>query len=89
VVGLGRQLLWCLLCGARFGIEDVQDGRYLAETGICKGCYDGMQRSGKTCFGKETKGSRLGYDEKAIECQEFCKDRKICRDYVKRLHAVP
>lgn len=61
---------------------DLQEERYFAETGICRDCYEKRQKSKETCFGKVTEGRQLGYDEAAIECSTFCKDRKVCKEFV-------
>jgi hypothetical protein len=87
VLGLKtKPLLWCLLCGKRFSIADANDGQYFAETGICRSCYQKLQKDRSTCFGKidvgVPEGRVLGYDEAAIECREFCEDRKICQQFV-------
>lgn len=80
-MGLTKNVLWCLLCGTRFGMISLLDGTYLADTGICKTCYRKMQEDQGTCFGKKSEGRVLGYDEEAIECNEFCPDKKVCRSF--------
>ena len=78
----GKQLLWCLLCQNKFCIRDIEEGTYLAQTGICAECYGEMQKSSETCFGKENKARVRGYDESTLECSQFCPDRKVCKEFL-------
>lgn len=77
-----KALLWCLLCSDRFSSDDVDEGRYFAQTGICTKCYTRMKKSDDTCFGKENGDGRYGFDESTEECGEFCPDREVCRLFV-------
>lgn len=77
-----KPLLTCTLCDKRHSVQDVRDGKFAAETGICMKCYGKMRRSSSTCFGKKQHGRTLGYDPEAPECQAFCWDRKICKSLV-------
>ncbi len=82
---LTKQLLQCIDCNGRFSILDVMAGKYVVETGICASCYRLRQKHPDTCFGKKTKGRKLGYDETEIECQEFCADRHVCKKFVEKV----
>ena len=65
-------------------MEQVRMGEYFAETGICWACYRKRQKRPELCFGKRTKGIVLGYDKEAIECREFCPDRKVCVRFLEK-----
>lgn len=77
-------LFSCLECDEKFSLQDAINGKYKIETNICISCYKKKQRNPDTCFGKKTKGRRLGYDEEDLDCSEFCPDRKICREFVEK-----
>lgn len=69
-----KKLLACLLCSKKFSIEDVRQGNYIPETGICTMCYREMAADLATCFGKQ-------YDQEAVECQDFCPDKSVCKTW--------
>jgi hypothetical protein len=80
------KVLECVECSRLFCKEDVLAGLYRLETMICSYCYARHQQQPHhvSCFGKPTirlhDGSLLlGYNPKAIECKEWCLDRKVCR----------
>jgi len=78
-----KALLKCLICDEAFTLLDVRAGSYVGATGICIWCYLEMKEDTSTCFGKETVGKVLGYDQEAIECQTFCPDKEVCQEFVK------
>jgi hypothetical protein len=69
-----KPLLACLLCSKKYSIVDIRNGRYFPETGICIMCYRRMAKDDGTCFAKQ-------YDASAIECHEFCPDRRVCKEW--------
>lgn len=78
------RLIECLLCRQFFSEEDVTAGRFYATTRVCHDCYTGMATSSfsVSCFGKRSRGTKLGFEQNAVECREICKDRKICAAFV-------
>jgi hypothetical protein len=78
--------LECLLCRKRYSREEILAGLYRLETFVCSSCYVKKQEQphAKCCFGKPTfilKNRKVlrGYEPEAIECQELCQDREVCR----------
>lgn len=82
---LDKKLIPCTLCQERFSLRDVREGRFVAETLICRGCYEKRQKAGfaETCFGKEGGQGWEGYNERALECRGLCPDRNVCRKFVR------
>lgn len=72
-----KLLLWCLLCGGKFSLNDVSSGVYFSGTGVCLGCYKSLKKDESKCFGKVDL-----YDKETQECGIFCPDRKICKAFV-------
>lgn len=77
-------LLVCRLCAKMFSVREMLEGGLEPETGICRECYRKLQMETGTCFGKKTVGKRLGYDEEAVECREFCPDKRLCKSFVEK-----
>lgn len=73
-----KRLLECLLCKKSFSIQSARDGEYF-ETGICRECYEEKEKDPTVCFGKT---GEAGYSEEAIECQKFCVDRRVCKEFI-------
>lgn len=93
VVNTTRKSLECLLCFRRYSLEDIKDGLYRIETGVCSFCYAELQKKShnEACFGKPSvrlpEGKTLlGYNSKAVECNRLCQDRELCRSIVLHKH---
>lgn len=68
----------CVSCSEQYSKEDVKHGLYFPSTSTCLDCYNRMQKSKTTCFGKKDK-----YDRMTIACRDECPDRKICKVFIK------
>jgi hypothetical protein len=79
-----KELVPCLLCSKRYSVQDVQEGRYFASTGVCMSCYEEMAKKpiSASCFGKKTVGQQFGYNSRAIVCAKICPDREVCKQFV-------
>lgn len=77
--------LECILCPELFSEYDILNNRFFPETRVCYNCYLKLQKSSYdiSCFGKKTKNSNLGFDQMAVECREYCPDRKLCPKFIK------
>ena len=86
-----KGLLECVRCNKRYSSIDVRLGRFQLETMVCSFCYGSMQKQPvrNSCFGKPGRAvtewnskRQYGYSPTAIECQQQCPDRFICRQLV-------
>lgn len=70
-------MIECLLCAVRFSEADIDQGKLLLPTFICRRCYQTMKKGTETCFGK-----REFYSAMAQECRYLCPDRKVCPQFL-------
>lgn len=84
--GCKVKILDCRTCRGLFSLEDVERGKFIAETLTCSGCYRKMAASvpERSCFGKIKTKEHEGYDANDPECRLHCMDRGICRNYLER-----
>lgn len=82
-----KKIVECVKCFERYSEEELRNGQYWLETMVCHNCYVEMQQKPYThsCFGKETRGNKLGYDPTAVECSRLCPDRKVCVKFIEIL----
>src|SRR5579864_99659 len=78
--------LECVLCTAVYTEHDVAILNFFPATRVCWVCYRKLQKSPfkVSCFGKKSKDGNLGFDNMAVECREYCPDRRLCPKFANK-----
>ena len=85
MIGIGAEealrLLQCVECGGKFSLAAVREGRFYVPTMTCRACYQRLEASPASCFGKE-------HAPGSAECRLHCLDRAVCSNFNKEDKAM-
>lgn len=79
------RLLECTECHGKFSIAAIREERFFVSSMMCHVCHREMQRMSPevSCFGKVKDSTHEGYSTADPECVIHCRDRKVCRQFIK------